>query len=202
MKNPLRISRTESATSEADAQAAAIEALAETLAGTKSRRVLALETALSTASIEREEATRLDRLARAEGDKVNAERTTWTPRERKAHDALAEADRAVQKARKELRQARQDELPAFRDAIEPHLRDLVRPLVKAADLIDAARAVLSTIDSYTMRNGLPLEPLSPRLADTALLRREIARLPGGETKAAKARKALAEMGRSIGGGEK
>ena len=47
-----------------------------------------------------------------------------------------------------LRQARQDELPEFHSAIEPHLRDLVVPLLQAADLIDRARAALCMIDDF------------------------------------------------------
>jgi hypothetical protein len=97
-----------------------------------------------------------------------------------------------------LREARAADLPAFQRAVDEHLAQLVAPLSQAADLIDAAHAVLSTIDNYTMRHAVPAESLAPRFAGTALLRQEIARLPGGETKAAKARRALADMGRAVG----
>jgi hypothetical protein len=197
MRNSRKSARADATTSEPDALTATIEALGETLASTKTRRVRGLEAALTTASAERKEAARLYRVARAEADKVKPGRTIETPHERRARDAVDGADKATQRARAELRHARQEELPAFRDAIEPHLRDLVQPLSRAADLIDRARAVLGEIDNYSMRNGVPVEPLAPRFAGTALLRRELARLPGAQPKAERARATVAAMSRAV-----
>jgi hypothetical protein len=197
MRNPLR---TGAGISESAPLADVLDALNVTLANVKSHRVIRLESAARTAADERAEASRLYRVARDEAHRVKPDRTSETPDEHKAGLALEAADKAVHAAKQALREAREADVPAFREAINVHLGELVDPLVAAADTIDGVREILGAVDNFTMRNGVPIEPFAARIDGTALLRQFIRRLPGGESKAERAHKALAEMARAIGGG--
>ncbi|MCE3249384.1 MAG: hypothetical protein K0R41_3209 [Geminicoccaceae bacterium] len=195
MRNPLR---TGAATPEPAPLVDTLAAINVTLANVKSDRLIRLESAARVAADERANAASLYRIAHGEACNLQPNRPKEMPSEREARLALETAEKRSHEARRALREARAADLPAFQRAVDEHLAQLVAPLSQAADLIDAAHAVLSTIDNYTMRHAVPAESLAPRFAGTALLRQEIARLPGGETKAAKARRALADMGRAVG----
>jgi hypothetical protein len=190
MRNPLR-------TGAAIREPAPLAALSATLESTKSQRVLRLESAARVAADERAEAARIYKLARDEAQKLQPVRSTEMPGEREARLALEAAEKRSHEARWALREARAADLPDFQRAIDKPLAQLVAPLSRAADLIDGARAVLGEIDNYSMRNGISIEPLAPRLAGTALLRREIARLPGGQSRADRARAAVAAMSHTV-----